>query len=89
MVERRTVRVFGRVQGVFFRASAREVARRLGLTGGARNEDDGSVTVEAEGDAEALERFVAWCRQGPPRARVERVEVQAGPPVGYAGFTTG
>jgi acylphosphatase len=82
----RTIRVHGQVQGVFFRVSARDEARRLGLTGFARNEPDGSVYIEVEGDEQALERFVAWCRQGPPDAVVERVEVQEGQPRGYADF---
>lgn len=87
MTGQRTIRIFGRVQGVFFRASAREEARRLGLAGFARNEPDGSVLIEAEGDEPALERFVAWCRQGPPGARVERLDVEHGDPRGHLAFT--
>lgn len=75
MVEHRTIRVVGLVQGVFFRASARDEARRLGLTGSVRNEPDGSVLIDAEGEPAALDAFVAWCRVGPPAARVERVAV--------------
>lgn len=75
MVGRRTIRVEGRVQGVGFRAGAAREARRLGLAGFARNEADGSVAIEVEGEAAALEAFVAWCRVGPSAARVERVEV--------------
>jgi acylphosphatase len=82
----RTIRVSGRVQGVYFRASARREALRLGLTGFARNDPDGSVTIEIEGDEPALERFVAWCHEGPPRARVERVEVREGESEGYRDF---
>ena len=88
MVSRhRTIRVFGHVQGVYFRASARREAWRLGLAGFARNDPDGSVTIEVEGDEEAIARFVAWCHEGPPRARIERVQVEAGEPVGYTDFT--
>ena len=86
MSGRRTIRVFGHVQGVFFRASARDEARRLGLAGFARNEPDGSVSIEVEGDERALAQFVDWCHEGPPRARVERVEVQEGEAVGHTGF---
>ena len=82
----RTIRVVGQVQGVYFRASARREARRLNLTGYARNEPGGSVLIEVEGDEPALDRFVAWCHQGPPGARVERVDVRAGAPVGYRDF---
>ena len=87
MTGQRTIRIFGRVQGVFYRASARDEARRLGLAGFARNEPDGSVLIEAEGDEAALERFIAWCRQGPAGARIERVDVDRGEPRGHAGFT--
>lgn len=73
------IRVTGRVQGVYFRASAREVASNLQLRGFVRNEPDGSVYIEAEGTEEALEKFVAWCRQGPPNAVVTNVEVHDGP----------
>jgi acylphosphatase len=81
------IRVTGRVQGVFYRASARAEAERLGLSGFVRNRPDGSVYAEAEGPRETLDRFVAWCRRGPPHAQVESVEAEEGKPKGYAGFT--
>lgn len=68
--------VRGRVQGVFYRASAREKAVQLGVSGFVRNEPDGSVYIEASGDKEGLQQFVAWCRKGPPRALVTEVVVQ-------------
>jgi acylphosphatase len=86
---RRTIRVSGHVQGVYFRASARAEARRLGLMGFARNEPDGSVLIEVEGEEEALAHFVAWCRVGPARARVERVDVTEDEPRGYVDFGVG
>lgn len=64
----------GRVQGVFFRASTREQARRLGLAGIARNLADGRVEVIAAGEAEAIETLAGWLHHGPPQARVDRVE---------------
>jgi acylphosphatase len=85
----RAIRAHGLVQGVYFRASARAEARRLGLTGFARNEPDGSVRIEVEGDPAAVDRFLAWCRHGPPGARVDRLDVEEGEPRGYAAFTTG
>ncbi len=72
------IRVTGKVQGVYYRASAAEEARRLGLTGFVRNEPDGSVYLEAEGEEEALHQMVAWCQKGPPRARVDQVVVNEG-----------
>lgn len=70
------MRVRGRVQGVFFRASAAELARSLALRGRAQNLDDGSVLVLAAGQRAALAEFTAWLRRGPPLARVEAVEVE-------------
>ncbi len=67
------IRVRGKVQGVFFRASTRDVALGLNLRGFVRNEPDGSVYIEAEGPESALQQLLAWCRQGPPRARVTAV----------------
>lgn len=67
--------VAGIVQGVYFRANTQRVASRLGLTGWVRNRVDGSVEVVAEGEKGAVEELVSWCRQGPPGAEVERVEV--------------
>jgi acylphosphatase len=68
--------VTGKVQGVFFRASAKENADALGIKGFAQNQSDGSVLIEAEGDEENLQQFVAWSRQGPERAHVTQLDVQ-------------
>lgn len=67
--------VSGRVQGVAFRQSTADEAARLGLTGFVRNLPDGRVEAEAEGERAAVERLVAWCRRGPPLARVDGVAV--------------
>jgi acylphosphatase len=72
----RRARVHGRVQGVWYRASTAEKARGLGLAGHARNLDDGTVEVLAVGPAEAVDALLAWLWQGPPLARVTRVEVE-------------
>jgi acylphosphatase len=83
------VLVSGRVQGVFFRQSTADAARRLGLDGWVRNLADGRVEAEAEGERADVEALVDFCRQGPPAARVEGVEVTFGPPTGAdAGFRT-
>ncbi len=65
--------VTGKVQGVFFRASTRAQARRLGLRGYATNLPDGSVEVVAAGEATAIESLAAWLRHGPPMAKVAEV----------------
>jgi acylphosphatase len=87
--ERLHLRIRGRVQGVAFRASAREEAQALGLTGWVRNEADGSVEALAEGPREALDGFHAWCRRGPPSARVTEVDtLSRGPASGeYKDFS--
>lgn len=70
------VRVSGRVQGVFFRQSTKDVAVSLSLTGWVRNEDDGSVLLEAWGSKEKLESLVNWCRHGPSSAKVIDISIE-------------
>ncbi|HVM21602.1 MAG TPA: acylphosphatase [Egibacteraceae bacterium] len=78
----------GLVQGVFFRASARDEARRLGVTGWVQNTDDGRVTAQAQGDDAAVDAFVEFCRQGPGQAEVEDLVVDDIAPVhGESGFS--
>jgi acylphosphatase len=72
--------VTGKVQGVFFRASAFEEAQRLGLVGFVQNLPDGSVESVVEGDRSQVEDYVSWCRRGPTAARVEDVIVRFVPP---------
>ncbi|MBD9478373.1 acylphosphatase [Pseudoxanthomonas sp. PXM02] len=81
--------VSGKVQGVFFRASTRERAMDLGLSGRATNLPDGRVEVVADGDAAALDALEAWLHDGPPAARVDTVvrDVWTGPVT--EGFVTG
>ena len=74
------IQVFGRVQGVSFRAHTQDKAESLGLAGFVCNEADGSVYVEAEGAESDLADFVRWLHQGPPMAKVMRVEVGEGAP---------
>lgn len=72
---RARARIRGRVQGVYYRASAREEALRLGLRGFVRNCDDGGVELVAEGPRPAVLVLLRWCERGPPAARVDAVEV--------------
>lgn len=76
----------GRVQGVFFRASTREQAAALSLSGFARNRADGSVEVVACGGGSDLEALDRWLRRGPPSASVERVDVESTPVRPFDGF---
>ena len=68
--------VRGRVQGVYFRASAQREARRLGLTGWVKNRPDGFVEILAEGEEEGIKDLIAWAHRGPSAARVERVDTR-------------
>ena len=72
--------ISGRVQGVCFRAYTCEEGRRLRVNGTVRNLPDGRVEVVAEGDPERIRALEAFCRQGPPFARVQRVEIREEPP---------
>jgi acylphosphatase len=80
------VRIYGDVQGVFFRDSCREQTTGLDVSGWVRNADDGSVEAVFEGDPNDVDAMVAWCRTGPPLARVERVETTTERPTGEQGF---
>jgi len=70
------LRIYGRVQGVFFRSTMREVALELGVNGWVRNMPDGSVEAVVEGEKERVEELIKWAHRGPPLAKVERVEVR-------------
>ena len=85
-VKRVRVTVTGRVQGVFFRASCADEARRRGLSGWVRNTPGGGVEAAFEGADDDVDALVAWCGTGPPSARVDRVEVAAEAPTGEPGF---
>jgi acylphosphatase len=77
-LKRLVIVVSGRVQGVWFRASAREEALRLGLRGWVRNLPDGRVEAVVEGEEQALRQMLAWCRSGPPGARVDQADARWG-----------
>ena len=81
-----SIRIGGKVQGVFFRASAKRMADQLGVSGIVRNEPDGSVYIEAEAKAEILDQFVDWCRRGPSGAQVMTFVISHLPEKGYVGF---
>lgn len=79
--------VSGKVQGVYYRQSAKQRAQQLGITGFAKNMPDGSVLLIATGTHSQLTEFVDWCRKGPPAARVSDVTVQQEEAHPYDSFT--
>lgn len=86
-VVRRRIIVRGRVQGVFFRDSARERARSHGVAGWVANRSDGDLEAVLEGPSEAVQRLIRFFESGPPRAEVEQVEVSEEEPEGLSGFS--
>jgi acylphosphatase len=80
------VLISGRVQGVFFRGTCREMAEGHGVSGWVQNLPDGSVEAVFEGPADEVRRLVEWSGRGPRSAVVEDVRVQAEPPEGISGF---
>lgn len=89
MTKQYSIRVSGRVQGVWYRAGAQHKAQALGLTGLARNESDGTVYIEIEGPEENLQEFLEWCREGTIAAKVEEVDWDEREVQGYQQFTIG
>jgi acylphosphatase len=87
MAIRRRVIVHGNVQGVFFRDSTESEASSKGVSGWVRNRDDGSVEAVFEGDQDAVEALVEFCRSGPSKADVDDVEVSEEEPEGLDGFS--
>ena len=85
-IVRRRVRVYGRVQGVWFRGSTCSAAREHGVQGWVRNCEDGSVEAVFEGAPQAVEALITFAGRGPRDARVDRVEVSQEPPGGERGF---
>ncbi|DAC71973.1 MAG TPA: acylphosphatase [Thermoplasmata archaeon] len=67
--------ISGRVQGVWYRASTKQKAEALGLTGWVKNTADGNVEAMFEGDESSVDEMIAWCRKGPPLAQVAEVKV--------------
>lgn len=78
--------VTGRVQGVAYRAATQQEAERLGVTGWVRNEPDGSVAAHLEGERDAVDALVAWCRRGPTGSKVRDVAVREAAVTGDRGF---
>ncbi len=80
------VTVSGRVQGVYFRATTKEVADTLGVTGFVKNQADGSVYLEAESNEDTLNKLLTWLKKGPAAARVDNLKVEDGTCQFFEGF---
>ncbi len=80
------IRISGKVQGVMYRASAKQKALELGVKGFVRNEPNGDVYLEAEAPEEILYRFIKWCNLGPALAKVETIDALPGDKVGFEDF---
>ena len=86
MSETRKLRIHGRVQGVWYRGWSVDTARGLGLRGWVRNRADGTVEMLVRGEEEAVRRMIERCHEGPPAARVERIDVEDSDEEAPAGF---
>lgn len=82
------IKISGQVQGVFFRVSAKKEADILNLKGFAKNEDDGSVYIEIEGEENSITKFISWCKKGPALAKVENINTQVGKIQNFKDFKT-
>ena len=88
MTSRVHVVISGRVQGVWFRATTKQKAEQLGLTGWVRNTYDGNVEAVFEGEENGVQEMLDWCRHGPPLSKVENVEVKNESPTnGFDSFS--
>ena len=82
----KTIKVQGRVQGVYFRASAKQKAQMLGLKGSVKNLDDGSVFMEVQGTEESVNQMEEWCKHGPALARVDKLDIELRDPFESSDF---
>ena len=78
--------VSGKVQGVWFRRSTQQKAKELNVTGFVKNQEDGTVFMEIEGDAPQIEKLIQWCHHGPKYAQVTNVSVTSKEKVGSGTF---
>lgn len=86
MKQHLNIRIYGLVQGVFFRTTAKEQADKLQIAGFAENKPDGSVYIEAEGEEDNLNKLIKWCNKGPSMAQVEKVIITEDKLQEFSGF---
>ncbi|MCB0395239.1 MAG: acylphosphatase [Flavobacteriales bacterium] len=79
MVKHISIRVSGKVQGVYYRKSAQHEAQKLGIAGFVRNEAGGDVWIEAQGEESLIDAFIKWCGKGPENARVDNLAIEEHP----------
>lgn len=87
MLKHLDILVFGRVQAVSFRFFAKQEAERLNIFGFAKNEDNGTVYIAAEGEEKNLKQFLVWCKKGPALAQVQQLKITAGKLKNYTQFS--
>jgi acylphosphatase len=87
MLQTISIKVTGKVQGVFYRQSTKETAIKSGITGEVKNMPDGSVHIVATGNEEQLKDLIEWCRTGPKRAVVTDVITEEIPLRSFPSFT--
>ena len=80
------VKILGRVQGVWYRASTKQKAESLGIKGWVRNTNDGCVEAVFEGEGSLVDEMISWCRQGPPMAQVENIDIKTQNLSNFEGF---
>jgi len=86
-MKRLHLKIYGLVQGVYYRSNARRKALELGLSGWVKNMPDGTVETVAEGEEGTLNEYKMWCKKGPPEARVEEIQEKWEEPSGdFKGF---
>lgn len=85
-MEHKEIRVKGRVQGVYYRVSAKQMAMNLGIKGYVKNEPDGSVRLAIEGESTAVAQMINWCKKGPGLARVRDIHISTDTPKNYVSF---
>jgi acylphosphatase len=81
------LRISGKVQGVFFRASAKEIADKLKIAGWVKNTLEGDVEIVAEGSSENIEKFIQWCKKGPPKSIVSHLHFTETEPADLKNFS--
>lgn len=86
IIKHLNIKIIGKVQGVYYRASTKQKADELRVRGFVRNQPDGSVYIEAEASNEVLQKFMDWCWQGPERAQVQQVETSEAPLQNFTEF---